>query len=341
MSSSSIAGDADDRMMAMRDWLVGPCDLQLTALEPASADASFRRYFRAFLGNGETRIVMDAPPAGEDTRPFVTLAARFRSAGLNTPRVFAADVGSGFLLLDDFGGQSYLDALTASPAEANRLYGHAIDSLVKLQGATPALADRLPDYDRALLQRELDLFPRWFCTEHLGLRFSQGEMEKWQACCEVLVASALAEPQVAVHRDYHSRNLMVTAERNPGVLDFQDAVLGPASYDLVSLLKDCYIVWPGTDRDRWLDDYVAATAAAGRPMPDAPSFAASFNRMGIQRHLKVLGIFARLNYRDGKVRYLSDLPVVMAYLIEALPAEPQLAFLFDFLSERCGPCLHR
>lgn len=341
MSSSSIALDADDRLRVLHEWLVGPCDLQLTALEPASADASSRRYFRASLAGGTTRIVMDAPPANEDSRPFVTLAARMRSAGLNTPRVLAADIGCGFLLLDDFGNQSYLDALTTAPAEADRLYGQAMQALVQLQCATPKLTDRLPNYDRALLQRELDLFPRWFCTEHLGLRFSQGELRRWQECCDTLVSSALAEPQVAVHRDFHSRNLMVTRRHNPGVLDFQDAVLGPASYDLVSLLKDCYIVWPETDRVRWRDHYRGAMADAGRPTEDASSFAASFRRCGIQRHLKVLGIFARLNYRDGKTRYLSDLPVVMDYLIEALAAEPQLEFLFEYLSERCAPCLNR
>ncbi len=311
----------DERARAGHRWAEEQLGAALE-MAPASADASFRRYFRLCRG-GRSWILMDAPPDKEDVRPFVALARALRGAGLNVPEVLAADLDRGYLLLTDLGDTPYLAAL--DPDRADALYGDALAALLRLQRARPP-AD-LPPYDRALLETELDLFPSWFLGRHLDLPAPP----QWPAVAATLVTSALEQPRVWVHRDYHSRNLMVTERDNPGILDFQDAVLGPLTYDLVSLLRDCYIAWP-EDRVRgWVERYRREAAHLGL-LPDgvgADAFHRWFDRMGIQRHLKAIGIFARLHHRDGKPGYLGDIPRTLDYVLRACardPAPPLRAF---------------
>ena len=283
---------------------------------------------------------MDAPPEFEDSRPFVTIAAAFARAGVRVPAIGYADLGRGFLAMSDFGGESMLATLARKPGGADRLYRAAIDTLVSLQAATDELINVLPDYDAALLGRELDLFPQWYCERHCGLSMSAGFERTWHAARAWLIDSALAQPQVAVHRDYHSRNLMIDDASVPGVIDFQDAVIGPVGYDLVSLLKDCYIAWPVERTERWIDYYLAAAAGKGVATGLPEAFRAGFRQIGIQRHLKVLGIFCRLNYRDNKGQYLNDIPLVLSYLKAALADEPALYDLareLDAVSRNAAP----
>src|SRR5512135_339477 len=302
-------GRMDSRLEALRRWLAAQLGHSDFSLAPASEDASFRRYFRARLPDGRSYVVMDAPPEKEDCRPFVHVARLLRAAGLNAPEVHAQDEARGFLLLTDLGTRSYLQALDERSAAP--LMRDATEALVRWQLATRA--GMLPPYDEALLRREMELFPEWYLGRHLGLRLSQAQRAELDAALYRLAASALAQPAVFVHRDYMPRNLMV-CEPNPGVLDFQDAVLGPISYDIVSLLRDAFISW---DEERVLDWCVRYWEAARRAaLPVDADFAAfwrSFEWMGLQRHLKVLGIFARLNYRDGKEKYLEDTPRFVGY----------------------------
>ncbi|HMA89530.1 MAG TPA: phosphotransferase [Burkholderiales bacterium] len=302
-------GRMDSRLEALRRWLAAQLGHSDFSLAPASEDASFRRYFRARLPDGRSYVVMDAPPEKEDCRPFVHVARLLRAAGLNAPEVHAQDEAQGFLLLTDLGTRSYLQALDERSAAP--LMRDATEALVRWQLATRA--GMLPPYDEALLRREMELFPEWYLGRHLGLRLSQAQRAELDAALYRLAASALAQPAVFVHRDYMPRNLMV-CEPNPGVLDFQDAVLGPISYDIVSLLRDAFISW---DEERVLDWCVRYWEAARRAaLPVDADFAAfwrSFEWMGLQRHLKVLGIFARLNYRDGKEKYLEDTPRFVGY----------------------------
>ncbi len=297
------------RLNQLELWLIEQRPGQPFSLAPASADASFRRYFRATYPN-QTLIVMDAPPAHEDCRPFVHVAELFGDAGVNVPRVLAQDLDQGFLLLTDLGLTTYLAAL--NDANADRLYRAANEALVSIQ-----LASRdgvLPAYDEALLTREMQLFPDWYVTRHLGQTLTVKQQQILHQTFELLNRSILAQGQVYVHRDYHSRNLMV-CEDSPGILDFQDAVFGAITYDLVSLLKDAYIKW---EEERVLDlavRYWEKARKAGLPVPaDFGDFYRDFEWMGAQRHIKVLGIFARLYYRDGKDGYLKDMPLVMEYL---------------------------
>ena len=289
---------------------------QTVALAPASADASFRRYFRVTLEDGDTRIVMDAPPEFEDCRPFLKVAALFREAGVHVPEVYAQDLAHGFLLLSDLGHTTYLAALNADTACAPTLYREANRALVALQQASrPGV---LPEYDRALLARELALFPDWYVARHLGIELTAAERADLDAVFERLLANNLAQPQVFVHRDYHSRNLMVSGDAfpaTPGILDFQDAVYGPITYDLVSLYRDAYIDWPEAQELDFVIRYWELARAAGLPVsPDFDAFYRDYEWMGAQRQLKVLGIFARLCHRDGKTGYVNDMPRVMAYL---------------------------
>ena len=301
--------EPDRRLSLLAEWLATCLPGAAFELAPASADASFRRYFRVTLPE-RTLIAMDAPPPQEDCRPFVAVARLLRAAGVNAPEVQAADLERGFLLLSDLGHTTYLAAL--DQASAPRLYRDALAALVRMQTAAPAGA--LPPYDRALLQRELDLFPDWYVARHLGVTWSDAERADWLRGCAALLANNLAQPAVFVHRDYHSRNLMVCTD-NPGVLDFQDAVRGPLTYDLVSLLKDAYIQW---DEAFVLDQvarYWDAARRAGLPVDaDFAAFYRDFEWMGVQRQLKVLGIFARLHHRDGKAAYLADMPRVASGL---------------------------
>ena len=283
-------------------------------IEPASADASFRRYFRVTLAGGETRIVMDAPPQQEDCRPFLKVARLFREAGVHVPEVHAEDLGQGFLLLSDLGSTTYLSVLDETTAPT--LYRDANAALVEIQRASrPGV---LPDYDRALLGRELDLFPDWYVTRHLGIALDEQQNATLRPVFDAILANNLAQPRVYVHRDYHSRNLMVIDggyPASPGILDFQDAVYGPITYDLVSLYRDAYIDWEEEQELDFVIRYWEMARAAGLPVhADFHDFYRDYEWMGAQRQIKVLGIFARLFHRDGKDGYLKDMPRVMAYL---------------------------
>ena len=329
------------RTILLREWLnrLFPRQHheQELRIEPASADASFRRYFRVTLENGDTRIVMDAPPEHEDCRPFLHAAALFRDAGVHVPEVFAQDLEQGFLLLSDLGNTTYLNVLDATTAPA--LYRDANAALVDIQRASRAGV--LPAYDRALLERELNLFPDWYVAQHLGLTLDAPRTAALRNVFETLLANNLAQPQVFVHRDYHSRNLMVidgAYPANPGIIDFQDAVYGPITYDLVSLYRDAYITW---EEERELDfviRYWEMAKKAGLPVsPDFDAFYRDYEWMGAQRQIKVLGIFARLYHRDGKDGYLKDMPRVMAYLRRTCTrynALAPLARLLDQLESR-------
>jgi hypothetical protein len=285
----------------------------LLEFSPASADASFRRYFRAVTASG-SHVVMDAPPSHEDCRPYLHVARLFRAAGANTPEIQAENLAEGFLLLSDFGNTTYLMALSDKTADG--LYRDANAELVKIQAASRPAA--LPDYDAELLLREMRLFPDWYLARHLQIQLTPEQQATLDATFQAILANNLAQPRVYVHRDWHSRNLMVTERDNPGVLDFQDAVYGPITYDLVSIYKDAYISW---DEERvldWVIRYWQAARQAGLPVQDDfGAFYRDYEWMGVQRHIKVLGIFARLYHRDGKAGYLKDMPLVMGYLRKA------------------------
>jgi len=311
----TAAADANDaRLQSLSQWTAKALGTGAFALAPASADASFRRYFRitpVFTWHGHsTLIVMDAPPAQEDCRPFVHVAGLLRSAGLNAPEVLAGDPEQGFLLLTDLGTRTYLTALDAASAPA--LYRDATDALIRWQQATRDPA--LPPYDEALLARELALFPEWYVGRHLGVTLTPAQHTTLAEAFRRILDNNLAQPRVFVHRDFHSRNLMVS-EPNPGILDFQDAVLGPITYDLVSLLRDAYIEWEEPQQIDWAVRYWERARGAGLPVDaDFGAFWRDFEWMGVQRQLKVLGIFARLNHRDGKAAYVDDMPRVLRYL---------------------------
>jgi len=298
------------RQQQITDWLQSLYPEEKFSLSPASADASFRRYFRATFSGNRTLIVMDAPPQHEDCRPFLHTAKLFEDAGTHVPHVYAQNLKQGFLLLSDLGNTTYLQALHADTAQA--LYGAATDALIKIQLASHE--HELPPYDETLLLREMRLFPEWYIGKHLGVTLNDAQHAKLEAVFALIVANNLAQPRVYVHRDYHSRNLMVT-EPNPGIIDFQDAVYGPITYDLASLFKDAYIHWEEAQVIDWLVRYWEKARKAGLPVNgDFAEFYRDYEWMAVQRHIKVLGIFARLYHRDGKDGYLKDLPLVMAYL---------------------------
>jgi aminoglycoside/choline kinase family phosphotransferase len=318
-----------ERLTRLREWTRSVLPDPLQSLEPASADASFRRYFRATTVAG-SRVVMDAPPSHEDCRPYLHVARLFRAAGANTPEILAENLEEGFLLLSDFGNTTYLAAL--DDASADHLYRDANAALIRIQAASRP--DELPDYDRELLLRELRLFPDWYLARHLGVTLDAEQRAVMDGAFEAILANNLAQPKVYVHRDWHSRNLMVTTADNPGVLDFQDAVYGPITYDLASIYKDAYIRW---EEDRvldWLARYWETARKAGLPVnDDFGEFYRDFEWMGVQRHIKVLGIFARLFHRDGKDGYLKDMPLVMDYLRRACGRYNGLGGLLRLLDE--------
>lgn len=322
-----------ERTELIRRWLPTCLGSQPFSLAPASADASFRRYLRVMLTDGTTRIVMDAPPAHEDVRPWLHVQQLFSAAGAHVPEVLAADVAQGFLLLSDLGATTYLAALNDG-ANADRLYHAALETLIDIQLASRP--GELPDYDRALLLRELELFPDWYVGHHLGYALSEAERQALSEVFERILAVNLAEPAVFVHRDYHSRNLMVDGARPgaPGVIDFQDAVSGPITYDLVSLLKDAYVEWPEEQAIDWLARYWEKARQAGLPVrADFGEFFRDYEWMGVQRHVKVLGIFARLKHRDGKDGYLKDMPRVAKYLRAACARYVELTPLLRLLDK--------
>ena len=325
--------NTDARLGQLKRWLAQFDGLEDSRPEPASEDASFRRYFR--VTNHESLIVMDAPPP-EDCRKFVTVAGYLQQMGLNAPRIIQSDPEQGFLLITDLGSEPYLSVLGRTPEIGDALYRDAVEALLKIQLQGAAYQGKLPPYDEALLRFELSIFREWLCGRHLNLVFSSGEDAMWQRTCDLLVANALEQSRVFVHRDYHSRNLMRVSEHNPGILDFQDALEGPATYDLVSLLKDCYVRWPAEvvrERVGW---YLAGLP---QPVENEAMFMRQFDLMGAQRHLKAAGIFARLLHRDGKQGYLGDIPRTLGYVVEIAPDYPELGPLAYLIASRVLPQL--
>jgi aminoglycoside/choline kinase family phosphotransferase len=324
---------ADPRRDALERWLSRQLRGAPFSLTPASEDASFRRYFRATLDDGATFVLMDAPPDKEDCRPFVHVARLLHEAGVHAPRIHAEDLAQGFLLLSDLGTRTYLQELTR--ATAPQLFSDATEALIRWQLATRP--GELPPYDAALLRREMQLFPDWYVAKHLGRPLSTDQGNRLEQIFVLLVQSALAQRTVYVHRDYMPRNLMVS-NPNPGVLDFQDAVSGPITYDIVSLMRDAFVSWEEDAVLDWTVRYWEKAKAAGLPVDaDFGAFWRAFEWMGLQRHLKVLGIFARINYRDGKPKYLADTPRFLGYAREVCRRYSALAplnRLFDELG--CG-----
>ncbi len=317
-----------ERQQLLESWIKTQFPGKSFTLAPASTDASFRRYFRVSFDDG-TLVAVDAPPQHEDCAPFVHVAGLFGAAGVHVPTIVVQNAEQGFMLLSDLGNTTYLQALEANADDADRLYHDATDTLVKIQ-----LASRinvLPNYDEDFLLRELNLFPDWYIAKHLKIVLSDGQKAVIDSIYAEILKNNRAQPKVFVHRDYHSRNLMVI-EPNPGVIDFQDAVYGPVTYDLVSLFKDAYIHWEEERVLDWVIRYWEKAKKAGLPVnPDFPEFYCDFEWMGVQRHLKVLGIFARLYYRDGKEVYLNNMPLVMDYLRKACkryrPLHPMIVLL--------------
>lgn len=327
----------DTRYQQLLDWLRTDLGLSVESIAPASSDASFRRYFRIHSG-GNTHIVMDAPPPKENVTPFVAVAKLMANAGVYTPEVRAVDVDRGFVLLGDFGHRNYLDELDEASVES--LYRDAMATLLTLQQGISGVSSDLPAYDERLLRTELEIFREWFLTQWLGVSLSVEESAMMELAWSTLVDSALEQPRVCVHRDYHSRNLMVTGETGPGVLDFQDAVIGPITYDLASLLRDCYVAWPSARVYRWMESYRQALLAT--PLleeSDADRFRRWFDLMGMQRHLKAIGIFSRLNLRDGKPGYLQDIPRTLGYVTEVGGNYPELAGFMRVIEQRVLPRL--
>lgn len=297
----------DPRLDTLKDWLRQELKITDFTIAPASADASFRRYFRITFKN-KTRIVMDAPPDKENCDPFVHVAHMLESVGVQAPHIFERDREQGFMLLSDLGSTPYLHELDAN--NADRLYGDAMASLIKMQ----PLENGLPRYDAKLLQFEMSLFRDWYLEKHLNIKLNEQQQRIVHNTFDLLTNNALQQPQVFVHRDYHSRNLMITKQDNPGVIDFQDAVVGAITYDLVSLLKDCYIAWPRQKVVNWVYDFIKHNPLTRHI--EHTEFLRWFDLMGAQRHIKVLGIFSRLNHRDGKPGYLKDIPRTLAYLMD-------------------------
>lgn len=333
-----------DRLNELNAWLATLDGFAGSELVPASSDASFRRYFRTRSGD-ESFILMDAPPPEEDCTAFVRVAGYLESMQLRAARVVAANIERGFLLLSDLGETQYLEKLRDDPSISDELYEGAMLALLKLQSRGSAYQNQLPRFDEKLLQFELSLFHDWLCGEHLGIEFSATEDAQWQDVCSLLVGNALDQPQVFVHRDYHSRNLMFSEDAglgglcNPGILDFQDAVEGPLTYDLVSLLKDCYLRWPAEQTLAWAAWFFDRLEPTLRDRIGSRQFACYFELMGVQRHLKAAGIFARLNHRDGKSGYLADIPRTLNYIAELVPRYSELEFLGELITTRCLPRL--
>jgi N-acetylmuramate 1-kinase len=327
---------SDSRLALLTRWVVEDLGFTGGRIETASADASFRRYFR-LTRDGDSYIVMDAPPEREALKPFISIAQMLAGIGLNVPVVMARDMRQGFLLLSDLGSRQYLDDLIAQ-RDVERLYADALRALTTMQTRGGAAAAALPAYDDALLLREMELMPDWFLGRHLGMSCGGAVRALLDRLFAVLVRNASAQPATFVHRDYHSRNLLVNERANPGILDFQDAVYGPVTYDLVSLLKDCYIAWPPERVTNWALQYREQILRAGFVLgADEDDFVRWFDLMGLQRHIKVLGIFARLYYRDGKSGYLRDLPRVLEYTRAAASLYPETREFADYIALHIDP----
>lgn len=319
---------SDDRAKAILHWLTNDLNLKITQFTSASNDASFRRYFRV-QHQQQHYIVMDAPPDKEDTAPFIKVAQLFAQAQVNVPDIIQQDPQQGFLLLEDFGSSCLLDQLNHTTVEA--LYKDALDSLITLQKNVDIHSCELPHYTAELLNTELQLFRDWFIQQQCQLTLTRSQQAIIDQFYAFLIDSALQQAQVCVHRDYHSRNLMHLSANNPGVIDFQDAVIGPVTYDAVSLLRDCYISWSDTQIQNCLQPYYLQLKQAGLIDCDYQQFQRDFDLMGIQRHLKAIGIFSRLNIRDGKSMYLGDIPRTLDYVINISQRYPELKYFHDFL----------
>ncbi len=322
---------SDQRITALVDWLSNSLALDIHKLETASSDASFRRYFRVTHAGGQ-HIVMDAPPEKENIAPFIRIAELLQAQHIHAPIIYQKNITQGFLLLEDFGSTNLLDCLTA--ANADHLYQTALDTIFKLQTFLDISKSRLPVYDTALLQRELDIFYEWFMDKLLGVVAPESIKNRINP---LLIATALEQPQVFVHRDFHSRNLMLLDNGTLGVIDFQDAVIGPISYDLASLLRDCYISWPKPQVEQWLRQYYERLTLAKMLTVDFQYFKRWFDFMGLQRHLKAIGIFSRLHLRDGKSTYLADIPRTLNYVSTICASYPELAEFNSFLAKQVLP----
>ena len=317
------------RLALLKTWLTDVLGTADFAIAPASSDASFRRYFRVQY-RGDSHIAMDAPPAQEDTAPFIHVAELLTAQGLNAPRILARDVTQGFLLLTDLGDAPYLQVLSDDSVDA--LYADALSALRRMQQISADRLDGIPPYDHALLMQEMQLYRDWYLQQHCQQNLSPDEAQSLETVFARLAASALAQPVVFVHRDYHSRNLMRTETANPGIIDFQDAVQGAVTYDLVSLLRDCYIRWPRERVEAWALGYLREAQQAGIvDTVDDATWLRWFDWMGVQRHLKAAGIFARLNLRDGKPGYLADIPRTLGYVREVAGRYAELSPLLEFL----------
>lgn len=325
----------DTRYLQLMHWLEADVGCRIETIEPASTDASFRRYFR--IRNGSmTQILMDAPPPQENVKPFMAVLSLLKAAGVNTPELLAADPEQGFLLLSDLGNRPYLSQLSADTVDS--LYEDALKSLMVIQSSAPLRKAPLPAYDADMLIREVNLFTEWYLERLLGIRIDPDTSLLLENSRSLLVASALEQPQVFVHRDFHSRNLMVTSAQNPGILDFQDAVIGPMTYDLVSLLRDCYIEWPDATIDAFRNRHCQRLFERGLlDAQGADTFERWFDLMGLQRHLKAIGIFARLKLRDGKGGYLADIPRTFGYVLKVCAKYPALQPLGEFLKAKADP----
>ncbi len=321
----------DLRTISMLDWLENDLLLTIISCEPASSDASFRRYFRIKVSEGQF-IVMDAPPEKENIEPFIRVAGLLAGSQVNVPTILQQNLTDGFLLLEDFGSQCFLDQLNAS--NASTLYQSALDALFKLQSYTTIQDCKLPVYNEPLLQRELGIFEDWFLNELLDIQIP---VLLWEAVCTILINSALEQPIICVHRDYHSRNLMFLHDDSPGVIDFQDAVIGPITYDLVSLLRDCYIAWPNQQVELWMNDYYERLLQAKLIACTPACFKRWFDLMGVQRHLKAIGIFSRLHLRDGKSSYLNDIPRTLNYVMTICANYPEFEGFSEFLQKQVLP----
>jgi len=325
-----------ERRTAMSTWLNSVLQNVEPTIESASSDASFRSYWRVYA-QGQSYVLMDAPPRQEEVGRFVRLARQLREIGLNVPEIYAQSIEAGFLLMSDLGSRQYLSQLTQRSVE--RLYGDALGALVTLQAFGPTQG--LPIYDAHFLRRELEIFLEWLLGRHLEMTLDSTETSMLDATFSRLIDSALEQPQVCVHRDFHSRNLMVTGPPSPGILDFQDAVVGPVTYDLVSLLRDCYIAWPDDQVREWSNGYFDLAAQSGILRPGHEErFRTWFDLMGVQRHLKAAGIFARLKHRDGKPGYLADIPRTLSYVISVARCYPELTEFGAFIENRVYAALH-
>lgn len=319
----------DSRLDSLERWLRSQFPNEAFALSPASEDASFRRYLRVRFGDGRSYVAMDAPPGKEDCRPYLRVAEEFAGAGVHVPCIHAQDLQQGFLLMEDLGDATYLQKL--SSRSASGLYGAATDSLIRIQRASRAGV--LPDYDRELLEREMRLFPDWYMARERRAEASPEQRRVLETAFAAILENNLGQPKVFVHRDYHSRNLMA-CEPLPGILDFQDAVYGPITYDLVSLFRDAYISWEEEQVIDWVVRYWEKARKAGLPVrTDFAEFYRDFEWMGVQRQIKVVGIFARLCHRDGKARYLEDIPRVLGYLRAACGRYRELGAFARLLDE--------